>query len=76
MGQIFDIDVRDFEKHLAANFEVVSSIENPKLPGSGFDAVIWRVKADSPLAVYFPRCLSKSRHSRLLVAHAAGSTSA
>lgn len=48
----------------------------PHALGRGFDAVLWRVKADSPLAVSFPRCLSKSRHSRLLVAHAVGSTSA
>ncbi|WP_343293934.1 calcium-binding protein [Vandammella animalimorsus] len=40
--------------YLAANFEVVSSIESPRQLGSGFDAVVWRVKADSPLAMSEP----------------------
>lgn len=36
--------------YLAANFEVISSVETPRTLGSGFDAVVWKIKPGSALA--------------------------
>lgn len=52
------INAGDFEKrlaanqanYLAANFTVLSSIESSKPLGTGFDAVVWQGKAETPYA--------------------------
>ena len=36
--------------YLATNFEILSSIESPKALGMGFDAVVWRGKANGEFA--------------------------
>ena len=36
--------------YLAANFEVISSIESPKTQGMGFDAMVWRGRAGTDYA--------------------------
>ncbi len=37
-------------QYLAANFEVVDSVETPRALGSGFDAIVWKIKPNSELS--------------------------